>query len=274
MRQPNLGVAAARNRGIAATGGRYVAAIDADDLWAPTKIERQMEAVGSQAVPPGLVYSWFCRINGDGVIRLHDDRGRAEGWVLDSLCRRNLVGTGSGAMILRAALDAIGGYDPGLRSQGAERSEDYDIYLRSAEHYPYALVPEFLTGHRELGGNMSSDVDRMIRSRSLCTAAIAARHPELESALREGRTRFLRFMIARAGRQGRMVTAARLFAQIVAQDAGGTAASIGELLRERRGRGGRGDGIGAKRFEIGQLDAAVAAPPVARAVLQAGSDRL
>ena len=103
MRQPNLGVAAARNRGIAATGGRYVAAIDADDLWAPTKIERQMEAVGSQAVPPGLVYSWFCRINGDGVIRLHDDRGRAEGWVLDSLCRRNLVGTGSGAMILRAA---------------------------------------------------------------------------------------------------------------------------------------------------------------------------
>ena len=44
VRQKNAGVAAARNTGAAATAASYLAFMDADDLWAPTKIEFQLDA--------------------------------------------------------------------------------------------------------------------------------------------------------------------------------------------------------------------------------------
>src|SRR5690349_14922749 len=58
----NGGPAAARNLGIAEARGEWIALIDADDLWHPTKIEKQVAIALAAHEPPGFVYCWYRKI--------------------------------------------------------------------------------------------------------------------------------------------------------------------------------------------------------------------
>src|SRR5205085_903879 len=81
VRQPNLGVAAARNRAIEESSGEWIAPLDSDDLWHPRKIEVQLAAA---VVKPnvGLVYNWS---------RVIDTCGRVIGSALNARCEGNVV---------------------------------------------------------------------------------------------------------------------------------------------------------------------------------------
>lgn len=59
LKQRNSGVAAARNAGWRSTSADLVAFLDADDLWSPDKIERQLAALESGGPQVGLVYTWY-----------------------------------------------------------------------------------------------------------------------------------------------------------------------------------------------------------------------
>ncbi len=67
IRQPsNMGAARARNRGLAEAQGRYITYLDADDLWVPEKLERQLAFVqGKQAAFAFTGYE-FADENGEG----------------------------------------------------------------------------------------------------------------------------------------------------------------------------------------------------------------
>jgi glycosyltransferase involved in cell wall biosynthesis len=162
--QPNNGVAAARNAGIEASTGDFVAFIDADDLWHPTKIAKQLAALLAGGPDVALVYAPFRLIDADGMVLASPHKYGVSGWVLHRHFYTNLVGNGSALLIRRDVLAEFGGFDPRLRDQGAEGCEDLLLQLRIAARYRFGEVTEYLVGYRRLPDNMSSNAEQMIRS--------------------------------------------------------------------------------------------------------------
>lgn len=218
IQQVNGGVAAARNAGIAAATGEFIAPLDADDLWHPTKVERQLQVFHENDDRLGLVYTWFALIDHRSRVMQLRHRPEHEGEVLAALAYHNFIGNGSSAMIRKDALAHSSGYDSTLRARGGQGCEDWKLYFQIAERYHFGLVPEALTGYRHLDDNMSSDVLQMLRSRDLCTQDLLPLHPELEAAFRSGRNRLSRFLFHRAIRRGRPAEIARLALSIGRHD--------------------------------------------------------
>ena len=176
--QDNAGVAAARNTGWHRARSDLIAFVDADDLSAPTRIERQVQVLQQGGERVGLVYCWTARIDSRGRMTGAYQTACSEGDVLAQLVATNFVGNGSAALVRRQALIDAGGFDSGLRAAGAEGCEDYLLYFRVAEKYHFAVVPEHLVGYRSLPRNMSSNRARMLRSWLLVLDEIQARHPD------------------------------------------------------------------------------------------------
>jgi glycosyltransferase involved in cell wall biosynthesis len=182
-RQPNGGVAAARNLGIARSHCEYIAPLDADDLWHPTKIEKQVAVLKAADGKVGLVYCHFRRVDEIDLVLKGWNTDAPIGDVFSSLILSNFIGNASSPLIRRSCIEAVGGYDPMLRARDAEGCEDLALYLAIAERWYFALVPEYLVGYRVLHGSMSQNHARMAKSWHLVIAKAYARHPELPSKL-------------------------------------------------------------------------------------------
>lgn len=184
--QNNAGLAAARNEGWRRARSDLIAFLDSDDLWAPTKIERQIQALQAAGQHVGLVYCWYARIDSQSTITAAWEGARLAGHVLEQILAGNFVGNGSSALVRRQALIDANGFDSGLRAAGAEGCEDWLLQCRVAERYRFAVVPEHLIGYRYLPNNMSSNQPRMLRSWMLAHDEMLARQPDHRDALKRG----------------------------------------------------------------------------------------
>ena len=85
-----------------------------------------------------------------------------EGHIFGQLLCLNMVGNGSGLLMRKNAVLAVGGYESALRSAGAEGCEDWLLELKLALRYSFGIVPEYLVGYMKRPANMSSDLVRML----------------------------------------------------------------------------------------------------------------
>lgn len=152
--QTNQGQAIARNRGIAESRGEFVAFLDADDWWLPQKLEWQLAALRADPAA-GLAYCWTELVDNAGQPTGNRVSSPFAGWAYAPLLVTDFVASGSNPLVRRSALEAVGGFNP-----ARVPSEDWDLWLRLAQRYPLALVPEPLVLYRQRPTSSSDNVWR------------------------------------------------------------------------------------------------------------------
>lgn len=156
IRKANGGVASARNKGIEASQGEWIAFLDADDYWEPSKLERQLAFSEGVGVVGGR---WFTEYPGAprSVADVPDAAffGRAFN-AAGSEAFHAAMNFWTGVLLVRR--DVLGNQ---RFVSGLEPAEDRDLWIRLATSTPIYLVPEPLATYVQFENSLSnSDPDR------------------------------------------------------------------------------------------------------------------
>ncbi len=157
VRKANGGMSSARNAGIAAARGEFVAFLDADDWWLPGKLGKQVALMRQR---PDVGFS-------STAARVEDPQGRllnlwtcdrADHPILLALFASNagIAGGSSALMARRRLLERVGPYDESLGGV-----EDGDLWMRLAAVSDYACLPEPLVVVLRRSGSVSRNVEAM-----------------------------------------------------------------------------------------------------------------
>ena len=146
VRQDRRGVSAARNSGIGAASGPFVAFLDSDDLWLPQKLSAQMAFFKAQPAALACQTEEIWIRNG---VRVNPrKRHRKPSGMIFEPCLQLCLVSPSAVMIKRYLLDYVGGFDETLPA-----CEDYDLWLRIGCRFPIYLISTPLVikrgGHKD-----------------------------------------------------------------------------------------------------------------------------
>jgi glycosyltransferase involved in cell wall biosynthesis len=171
---PNSGAANTRNQGFEHSSGKYIAFLDADDLWANNKLELQLKALQNNP-ESAVAYSWTDYIDESGEFLRPGTHVTKNGNVYPALLVQNFLESGSNPLIRREAFAEVGGFDPSLLG-----GQDTDLYIRLAARYPFIGVPVVQIFYRLSADSITSQV---IRHEKQCVAVIEKAFLQAPSSL-------------------------------------------------------------------------------------------
>jgi glycosyltransferase involved in cell wall biosynthesis len=160
--QENRGLSAARNAGIRAAQGEYIALLDSDDLWLPAKLEEQMNLLATDG-GADVVYCDLREIDLAGnVLSAVWQRPPSLGTLYEDLMYGNVItGSGSSVLVRAKCFAQVGLFDEALAA-----CEDQDLWRRmSLAQRKFVYLDQVLVHIRRHAANMQNDLSRMARAR-------------------------------------------------------------------------------------------------------------
>lgn len=206
VRQPNRGLAGARNSGISNAMGAYIGFCDADDLWEPRKLETHVRHLEADPFI-GISYSGSQLMHDDGSLMKRAQQPRLKDVDAAHILKRNPIGNGS-APVIRAEVFRDIAYRPRHEAkrdwyfdETFRQSEDIECWVRIAltTSWKFEGVEGRLTRYRINRGGLSASTDkqlaaweRMVSKLSPIAPDFFARHAPIARAYQ------LRYLCRRA----------------------------------------------------------------------------
>ena len=158
--EKNKGGSAARNTGIKAARGEYIAFLDSDDEWVPEKLEKQIQKIKQSPKKVGVIYCGHILVSDKSKRVLRRVKPTLRGNVHAVSFQQGLLGGGSKPLIRKECFQKSGLYDETLPAL-----QDADMYVRLSEYYEFDFVPECLAIHHVHEGKLSTHLEVRINAR-------------------------------------------------------------------------------------------------------------
>jgi glycosyltransferase involved in cell wall biosynthesis len=177
--QENKGVAAARNTGIRASRGEFIAWLDADDTWLPDKLTLQLPRFADPEVL--IAYSDLSVRYSDGRVLSSYLAGRplaCEGYIVDNFVRSRFL-MPSAMVLRRDSMERHGLFDEEMLA-----CEDVELFARICLHGKVAWIRKPLVVRYEGVHNLTSKPERILNYLILAFTKVLAKEPDMPRSAR------------------------------------------------------------------------------------------